>query len=195
MTTAVPGGRIYSALPCGRPPPPTPAGAPLVCAPVRATPSVPRTRGTIHPPYARHHPSPAGAPLVGALVRATQSVPRRRTPCVCPRTRDTFRPPQAHPLRVPSYARHLPSPAGAPLVGALVRATQSVPRRGAPCACPPPHAPVGAPLVGALVRATQSVPRRGAPCGCPRTRDTIRPPQTHPLWVPWPFRFAPNAHM
>ena len=29
--------------------------------------------------------------------------------------------------------------------------------------------------------------RRGTPCGCPRTRRDFRPPQAHPLCVPWLF--------
>ena len=59
--------------PCGCPRPrgpfrpPPPVGAPLVCALVRAAPSV-------------HRPPPVGAPLVCALVRAAPSIHRRPSP-------------------------------------------------------------------------------------------------------------------
>ena len=66
------------------------------------------------------------------------------------------------PLTLPSTRS---SPVGAPLVGALVRATTPGPRLPA-------------------------IHRRGTPCGCPRTRydsrtpATRQPPYGHPLWVP-----------
>ena len=88
-------------------------------------------------------------------------------------------------LQILIQTRSAPLNVGAPLVGALVRATTPFspsaphPHVGAPLvgalvrattAFHPP--PVAAPLVGALVRATTPRPpsqRRGTPCGCTRT--------------------------
>ena len=118
-----------------------------------------------------HRARPPSARTVPTFARESANT-RRGTPRACPPT------PTRAAITLPSTI-----PVGAPLVGALVHASN-------PDRAPPPT-PVGAPLVGALSRqyAPPSPPtphpRTGTPCVCPPppSRAVFTLPSTPQIWV------------